>query len=68
MSMCVLQPMGDAKLMVTASMSEMTNGMGLQPKASACFQMIGKNTALLPTSLTNSLTKDANKHITAMMT
>ena len=68
MSMWVLEPMGDEKLVVTDSISAMTNGIGLQPSASACCQTIGKNTALLPTSLTNSLTMDASRHITAMTT
>ena len=36
MSMWVLLPMGEAKLNVTESMSDMTKGMGLQPNSSAC--------------------------------
>ena len=66
--MWVLLPMGEAKLSVTLSISDITNGMGLQPSISACWYMMGKNTALEPTSLTNSLTTEARIHITAMTT
>ena len=35
MSMCVLEPMGEAKLVVTAIISEMMKGMGLHPNSIA---------------------------------
>lgn len=65
-SICVLLPIGEAKLKVTQSMRDMTKGIGLHPNISACWYMMGKKIALAPTSVTNSLTNDASRHITAM--
>ena len=62
--MCVGEPMGVAKLLLTEIIKAMQNVSGLTPRVVAALMAMGQNIAAVAVLLINSVIKVATTHIT----